>query len=325
MPGILGVTLPERFRETVPPFVTEITVGIVTAIALLLMRLALQPVLGDRAPYAFVFVGVAAASIAAGWRCGLATLVGGQVLIWYAVLEPQWSFVPKDTGDVAALVVVTASQVVLLAVIAIYQREIRNAWDARDATDRARDLLVEELNHRVKNTLSVVQSLARHSLRGVEEAPVEAFTSRLMALARTHDLLATRQWEWSDISMVVDAATAPYRVKAQNRFTVTGPNIDLPPRTALNLALTLNELATNAAKFGALTSQQGHVTIQWTLSSNTMLLAWKEMGGPQPVPPKSEGFGLRMIRQAIADEPNGTVELNFEPTGLVCWMEMELA
>ena len=289
-----------------------------------LIRLALVPAVHAQVPFALVYVGVATAAILGGWRSGLIAMVLGDLLVWWSILEPRWSFVLKEETTVG-LVVAFASQVVLLAAIALYQREVQRAWAAQQDVARGREMLVSELNHRVKNTLAIVQSMARQTFsttRGL--AAVEGFESRIQNLATAHDLLTQRDWLPTAIGEVVDRALRPFATGGA--IAMRGPEIAVPPKTAVSLSLGLHELATNAVKYGALSLPGGSVLVEWTLvDDGTFKLTWSERGGPPVTPPSRRGFGTRMIERGLATELGGTVRIIFSEPGLVCEMTSDQA
>jgi two-component sensor histidine kinase len=190
-------------------------------------------------------------------------------------------------------------------------------------------LLINELNHRVKNTLATVQSIALQSLRGLEgeeaEAARNAFENRLLALARVHDVLTRENWEGAEMGAVVADAIRPLDGGAEtSRFTVSGPPLRLPPRLALSIAMALHELGTNAVKYGALSNDEGKVAIAWTVTRANEIrlsLRWSESGGPPVKKPTRTGFGSRLIERSLARELEGEVELVYEPTGVICTID----
>jgi PAS domain S-box-containing protein len=196
-------------------------------------------------------------------------------------------------------------------------------------------LLVHELNHRVKNTLATVQSIAMQSLRGLDgpqvagakiDAAKSAFEARLIALARVHDVLTRESWEGAELAEVVKDALAPLDGPgAPSRFAVGGPALRLPPRIALSIAMALHELATNAVKYGALSVPAGQVALSWSVAEGRLSLRWQERGGPPVVPPTRTGFGSRLIERSLARELDGTVSLSFPREGVVCTIVAPLA
>jgi len=192
-------------------------------------------------------------------------------------------------------------------------------------------LLIHELNHRVKNTLATVQSIAGQSLRRLEgpeaDAARAAFEARLLALARVHDVLTRESWEGAELATVVADAIAPLDAGGlagdtqASRFRVAGPALRLPPRVALSIAMALHELGTNAVKYGALSREGGAIEIRWTVTRDPELrlfLSWRESGGPPVVPPARTGFGSRLIERSLARDLAGEVKLLFAPEGVVC-------
>ncbi|WP_431311201.1 sensor histidine kinase [Methylobacterium nigriterrae] len=198
--------------------------------------------------------------------------------------------------------------------------------EGADVTDRVRGeehqrLLINELNHRVKNTLATVQAIAHQTFRGEHSTKTDIFEARLLALSKAHDLLTRESWEGANLSEVVEGAITPFRRLDGTRFSIQGPEVWLAPRVALALAMALHELGTNAVKYGALSVPSGQVQIHWTASSKSPIsieLRWEEQGGPPVVPPTRKGFGTRLIERMLASEMSGVVELQYEPAGVVC-------
>jgi PAS domain S-box-containing protein len=162
-------------------------------------------------------------------------------------------------------------------------------------------MLIDELNHRVKNTLSTVQSIVWQTLRSTSDPKVvrESIESRLFALSRSHDLLTREKWESAGLLDIVHDALEPFGVSGgrADRIAVTGENIRFPPKSALALGIAFNELATNAVKYGALSNAAGSILIEWTMETiptgRRLLLNWKEKDGPPVTPPAHKGFGSR--------------------------------
>ncbi|GEP09159.1 sensor histidine kinase [Methylobacterium gnaphalii] len=193
-------------------------------------------------------------------------------------------------------------------------------------------LLIDELNHRVKNTLATVQSIAMQTLRNADNTAQanEALEQRLLALSRAHDVLTRENWDGADLHDVVTQAIAPFRDRDGHRFRVEGPDVRLNPRMSLAIAMALQELATNAVKYGALSNPVGFVTITWSSERKHGLDAhlsflWQEQDGPPVVAPQRRGFGSRLIERSLARDLDGTVEIAFEQTGVVCRIEAPLA
>lgn len=192
------------------------------------------------------------------------------------------------------------------------------------------EMLIDELNHRVKNTLSTVQAIARLALRASDDPNVirESIESRILALSRSHDLLTLHKWEGAGLHDLIDAILEPFRVSngRAERFVVDGANIRLTPKATLALGIAFHELATNALKYGAFSNDVGTVRITWHTETRPdgerLILVWQEMNGP-PVAgrPARRGFGSQVIERGLAHELQGKAHLDYRPEGLVCTID----
>jgi PAS domain S-box-containing protein len=191
-------------------------------------------------------------------------------------------------------------------------------------------MLIDELNHRVKNTLATVQSIVWRALRRASDPEVirESIESRLFALSRSHDLLSRENWEGAGLVDLVNAALEPFRVAdgRADRLVVTGQNIRLTPKATLALGVAFHELATNAVKHGALSDDTGSILIAWTIGptpkGNRLFLHWREKDGPAAAPPARKGFGSQVIERGLAHELGAVVHLDHRADGLVCSIEI---
>lgn len=190
----------------------------------------------------------------------------------------------------------------------------------RREAERERELLTHELSHRVKNTLAVVQGLANQTSReaGSVEEFRHGFIGRLEALGQAHGLLLASQWQSADLGKLV-SGTLDNVASADGRVVVAGPKVRVPPKQALGLALILHELATNAAKYGALSEETGRLAVNWSVEKNgsasEIRLSWQEADGPPVLAPKKRGFGTKLIDRACRFELSGHAELKFDPAG----------
>ncbi|WP_227878886.1 sensor histidine kinase [Caulobacter segnis] len=207
---------------------------------------------------------------------------------------------------------------------------VRFVGAAVDVTDRKRAelhlrLLVNEMNHRVKNSLATIQAIAAQSFTDAHSLPQakEAFADRLVALAEAHDLLTRENWEGADLHKVAERLAALHG--GADRFELSGPAVRLSPKTALSLSMALHELATNAIKYGALNAPAGRVRIAWDVSAGQgaerLHLTWSERDGPPVTPPAQRGFGSRLIERGLAAELSGSATIEFHPTGVVCQIQ----
>jgi two-component sensor histidine kinase len=186
----------------------------------------------------------------------------------------------------------------------------------------ALNLINEELKHRVKNTLAVLSAVATQTFRAASsKADLEKYQARLAAFGRAQDLLTAANWASAPLREVISTALKPYRT-GDGRFTVSGPALVVKSRQALALSLAIHELATNALKYGALTVASGHVSITWTSQDQEgepkFVFVWRESAGPSVSEPIRIGFGSRLISRVLRDDFKGSVEVSYEPTGLVC-------
>jgi len=198
----------------------------------------------------------------------------------------------------------------------------------RKAAERHQQLLIAELNHRVKNMLAIVQAIAQQTFRDVDCGDAaDTFAGRLEALAAAHTILTRQSWEAAELGDIASAVLKPHSRRDEAQIRVTGEEkVQLPSQIAVNLAMALHELATNAAKYGALSKRGGHVDLSWTVTHSEPVLHihWRESGGPDVEKPEREGFGTRMIRRVLASELGGKVTLEFNPDGLECAIEAPL-
>ena len=200
------------------------------------------------------------------------------------------------------------------------------AFAVRMATTIARgetlhDLLIEELNHRVKNTLAILQAIAVQTFRSASKAERDKFEGRLGALAEAHNLLSNEKWQGSGLQDVVDRVLQPYSLNNPDRIKIAGPKVPLLPRFAVVLSMIVHEIATNAAKYGALSNETGIVTLDWEILGEQrapkLRLTWTETGGPPVVAPVQRGFGSRMIERSARDQLGGEATVDFLPRGVV--------
>ncbi|WP_175493775.1 sensor histidine kinase [Microvirga guangxiensis] len=191
--------------------------------------------------------------------------------------------------------------------------------------DERQGIMLHELNHRVKNTLATVQSVASMTRRSADQgdpAAWDAFLGRVQGLAKTHDLLTATQWQGALLKDVLKNELEPYQDALNQRIRLRGPEINLQPSAVLALGLAVHELATNASKYGSLTSPEGKVHVMWALASAlnppVLIVEWVESGGPPVTPPQRQGFGTKLIQRGLAQQLGGEIKLNFHPDGVRC-------
>jgi PAS domain S-box-containing protein len=252
-------------------------------------------------------------------------LFGRQVAGELAAYTTDSKFRRKDGSRGWARVTSTAVQDAAGAFLYAV-RVVEDITERREA-DRRQRLLIDELNHRVKNTLATVQSLAWQSSRsGVPpQVAQERFQERLLALSRTHNLLNETHWEGASLGTILETELGPY-MAAPSRVRLTGPEVQLPPKPAVVLGMAFHELATNAAKYGALSSAAGQVQVDWNVEGDGALLTivWRELSGPLIETKPTPGFGSRLLRQIITRELAGQLDIRFEREGVRCTMAVPM-
>ncbi len=232
----------------------------------------------------------------------------------------------------------------LVSVVQTALRGRRRQYEARERLETLRAavvrqqqdqqhqrLLINELNHRVKNTLATVQSIAAQTLRGAS-APLgarDALAARIVALSKAHDVLTSEQWSGANLDEIALQALQPFRLGlGEERIVIEGPRVRVPPKTAIAVALALHEMATNAVKYGALSNTGGHVVFRWELgkgrSAHTLSAVWREIDGPPVSPPTRAGFGTRLIERGLASDLNGEVTIAYPRDGVVCTIHANL-
>jgi two-component system, chemotaxis family, CheB/CheR fusion protein len=256
-------------------------------------------------------------------------------------IEPYWWEVPVrvlETGDAerAELYSRALDQWFDVGATRIDDRHVAILFkdvSERKRNERERELMLHELNHRVKNMLTVVQSIANQTLRttGDPAAFAAVFGQRIRALSAAHNLLSDDHWTGADLTQLVHAALASFVPEGARRILAKGPAVRLSPNATVSFVMALHELGTNAVKYGALSNEAGQVELFWAIEAGSaddggaaLIITWNERGGPEVAPPEREGFGQRMLEKGIARELNGEVELDYKPAGLVCKMRFPL-
>lgn len=220
----------------------------------------------------------------------------------------------------------------LTAVIGIMMLGIGLAFTLRMAAAIARaetlhELLIDEVNHRVKNTLATVQSLSTQTFRGSgDRSAREKFDARLVSLGRAHDVLSAKKWEGAGIAEIVTATLEPFTSANPHRIRMGGPAVPVSSRVVVMLSMALHELATNATKYGALSGPAGRISVEWLRKPRGKVeLFWRESGGPAVTKPQHTGFGTTLIEKGFVAQVGGSATLQFDPAGLRCRLEFSPA
>lgn len=230
-------------------------------------------------------------------------------------------------SDAESLVSGIAGQAAVAIDNARLHKAAQTEIEQRRKAEDAKELLLNEIKHRIKNTLATVQAIATQTFRGAPPEEREAFLARIQALSGAQDVLTRHDWTGAGIADVVELALRPFRAEDNARITDHGPDARLDPAEALLLAMALHELGTNAAKYGALSNDGGLVDVGWIISEGAerqyLILTWQERGGPVVAPPTRKGFGSRMIESALRGE-QGSVNFDFAPVGLTVTLRVAI-
>ena len=242
---------------------------------------------------------------------------------WVVELESPGGNALSGLSMLTLIFGMLVASLLMLVVRMLTQQAIENDAALRWFEEQAsiRNSLTRELNHRVKNTLANVLSIIALTRRRADDLDefADGLDGRIRALSATHDLLTQSDWGTTPIRAVIDAELAPYLQEDDQRVEVLGPHVELAPNDALSLGLAIHELATNAAKYGALSAGMGQVRVAWTkVSPDRVRLEWRESGGPPVKPDPPRGFGTDLIEKIVAHELGTAVELNYRPEGVTC-------
>jgi PAS domain S-box-containing protein len=213
-----------------------------------------------------------------------------------------------------------AGRPVKMAGVVLDITDRQDAFARLEDGERRQRLLIDELNHRVKNTLATVQSITRQTAKGATSIPAfrASLEARLMSLSGTHNLLTRGSWERASLRDLLTQEAAPH---AADQVTLQGPDIQVDPRQALALGMIFHELATNAAKYGALSAATGRVMVGWTVADGVLSITWRESDGPTVTAPTRKGFGSTLIERLAGSELNGKAKVAFDPGGVICMIE----
>ncbi|MBI5323514.1 HWE histidine kinase domain-containing protein [Bradyrhizobium sp.] len=193
----------------------------------------------------------------------------------------------------------------------------------RKHAEERQNLLAREVDHRAKNALALAQSIVRLTRGDNVKSYVQSVEGRINALARVHTVLSLSSWQGAEIRRLVDEEFAPYAVG--NQIALTGPEVQLRPATAQTLALALHELVTNSAKYGALSTQSGRLSVSWQDKDGVLCLVWQEQGGPPVRKPTSQGFGTRSVLASVESQLGGQADFDWRSEGLLCRLSVPLS
>lgn len=279
-----------------------------------LARTALNPVLREQMPYTLFFIGVLAASVFGGWRAGVLATFLSALLANISFVSTTGRFTLGDSLGWAFGMFLLVSLLLVTLVNAL-------ATSLRQETTLREDLTTvsSEYRHRIKNLLTITQSLVDQTARSSGSIPEfkDKVVDRLHALARVQDLLHAGKAQAVPLHALIDTILSPFHLEGRLAWPISGPDVLVPAETTIALALLLNELATNATKYGALSVQEGRLKLGWTVEGEWTVIEWKEVGGPKMSAPEKRGFGSRLFDTALP-RGTGSTELIFEQDGLRC-------
>ncbi|QUD89521.1 sensor histidine kinase [Phenylobacterium montanum] len=285
------------------------------------LRWALEPVIGADVSFATLFPAVLVATLSAGVPSALTTIVAGAAAtLWFSMAQSHQH--PADAIPRLIVWVITGS---MMAVISFALR--RTLVDLKDRTMQLRiaqdelRVLVRELEHRGKNTLAVIQAISNATARASSSVNEyrSALSGKLQALGRAYSLLTRDRSTPAPLAGLIQQILAPF---GDQVVVQTGPPLLVDPQVSVAFALALHELATNAAKYGALSGPQGRVELSWRSHQDRYVLTWQECGGPRPPAQTTEGFGSKLIRQAFARVPGAELSIEAAPAGLSCTVKL---
>jgi len=304
-----------KFIERIGPysfaalFVVIICVGLATLFRIGFGRL------GVNLPFATYFPAVLIAALLAGTPAGIGVTIASILIVWWAFIAPNHELSSLSRTDVANFLIFIISSLVILTFVEFY----RDAVHRLQERDRERELLLNELEHRGRNTYAVVESIVRNTLLHDRES-ADAIADRVRAVSSANDLINWSRTKTVQLRALLSLMFGPNA----ERISTVGPDIELSADAARNLSLVFHELLTNAMKYGPLSKPDGRIDIEWNYDKQKVRLTWKEHGGPKVVIPQKTGFGTTVITQSLRSL-SGEISFAFNPDGLCCNVEFKLA
>lgn len=277
------------------------------------LHLGLGLVSEDSQVFTTSYPAVLFATLLGGVGAGMYAAVLSGLIAWWAFMTPPFTFLFRTSGQIGSELIYFFVCFLIVWAADHYRSLTKRLEDE----EKFRKLTVEELAHRLKNKIATIQAIISFQLRDEPETR-KAIIGRLSALSATDDLILETQGQGARLREILAAELGPYEV---SRIAIAGPVILLSPKLATTMALLIHELATNAAKYGALSSATGQVAISWSLSDRRLSLEWRETGGPVIGTPTKTGFGMRLLAQALT-QFGGAVETKFEAAGFLCKMSV---
>ncbi|MEI9803348.1 MAG: HWE histidine kinase domain-containing protein [Pseudolabrys sp.] len=277
------------------------------------LRLAIDLIAPEAVPFATFFPAVLVATLVGGVAAGIVATVLSMLVSWWAFMPPRysWSLLTPETAVSLALFVLASALIIWVA--AQYRKVVRQL----DEEEKYRKVVVDELGHRVKNKLATIYAILRHELRGHDDI-WHSVSGRLRALSVADDFLVRAEGKGVDLRQILEMEMEPYD---SSRISLQGEALLLFAKVPTILALVFHELATNAAKYGALSAPGGRLTISWRPSGDDVLVEWVETGGPAVAAPTRRSFGSNLIERSL-DAFGGSAKIEFAPAGVICRMRL---
>lgn len=305
-----------NWQERISPSSAEAYVAAAIFVVLAsLLRWSLGLISPDILPFPVYYPAVLFAAFLGGAGPGVFAVMFSGIIGWWAFMSPQFAFFPFTPAAQVSLLTHLFAALLIVWGADHYRRLAKRLADE----ETLRKLSVQELSHRLKNKVATIQAIVR--LRSREHPQLgKEIIAGLDALMATDELIMATQGQGAGFREIVSAELSPYDI---SRVEINGPNVLLPPNLALIVALLIHELATNAAKYGALSSSTGKLLIRWSLANAKLEVEWRESGGPIITTPTNRGFGTRLFSTALR-QFGGTVEADFARTGLICKLALSL-
>jgi len=306
------------FPRRILPLWQGVLLALLAVTAAWLLRSSLDPVLRDQMPYTLFLIGVMAASVFGGWKAGATAATLSALAANFSFVPPSGVLSLEDSrGWGFGIFILVSSMLVFL--IHSLAATLRRETDLREELGT----VSSEYRHRIKNLLTVSQSVLHQTARtstSIQELRDKA-TDRLHALGRAQDLLHVGKAHAAPLHTLVDEVLSPYQLASRLAWPISGPNVLVPADMTIPLALLLNELATNATKYGAFSVEEGRLKLGWTVQDEWTVIEWKEIDGPAVAKPAKAGFGSRLFENAMP-KASGGANVCFEPNGLRCEIKL---
>ena len=319
MRKILHSRLPDRWADRAPKTLVELSIGVLSALLMVLARIPFDSLAGDRAPYALNFLAVVIAAVLAGWRSGLVALVFGQAMIWYAIVPPYFSFAVLDSERLGGLIIATLSEALVLLVIALYQREVDKGTAERERRMALLDHALHEIDHRTRNNHQTVLAMIhlqaqRSSHDGVKEALAQV-ADRIQAIAQATERLALRSGEIEHVRLddhlcglceQIERGLSRQNVNVRCEVEEITTSADL----AVPIAIIVNELVTNALKHAFDGRDEGHVLVTGRMNGQLRLTVTDNGNGIRGSTPgnRDGGLGSKLV-ESFAKQLGATHEI----------------